>query len=148
MPDWFANDPDGQELNFEYMKLPVFRQGMEVLDTVNTIAELVTDAAEQQEKIVLETVRIMLEDMQIVLAKIAGAEGADLYGLQIENAYIIKAHARNVQVSTNMLKMSDTVDASYIQLLRDQVDEFRKAYLDWVNGFDPTNDIKGEWDFH
>lgn len=147
MANWWEKDPD-EESPFRYRNLPVFKKGMEMLQTIYTMYDLIKDEDEDMHAMLKDQVRIILEDAQIVLAKIAGAEGADLYGLKIENAYIIKNHARNIQVSTNMLDEGELIDDEYIKLLRDQTDEFRKAFLAWVEGFDPTEDIKGEWDFH
>lgn len=148
MSNWWEKDPNDKGPQFKYKDLPVFKKGLEVLQTVYTIFDLVNEDEKEENDLLKDAVRIMLEDAQIVLAKIAGAEGADLYGLKIENAYIIKSHARNIQATSNLLEMSAEVDDSYIQLLRNQVDDFRQTFLDWVNGFDPTNDVKGEWDFH
>ncbi len=148
MSNWWEKDPNREGPQFKYKDLPVFQKGLEVLQTVYTIFDLVKEDEKEENALLKDAVRIMLEDAQIALAKIAGAEGAELYGLKIENAYIIKSHARNIQATSNLLEMSEEIDDSYIQLLRNQVNDFRQAFLDWVHGFDPTNDVKGEWDFH
>jgi len=148
MSNWWEKDPNRKGPQFKYKDLPVFQKGWEVLQTVYAMYKLVDTEEENEKALLSDAVRIMLEDAQIVLAKISGAEGAELYGLKIENAYFIKYHARNIQATSNLLEMSDEIDDSYIQLLRTQVDDFRQAFLDWVNGFDPTDDVKSEWDFH
>jgi hypothetical protein len=46
----------------------------------------------------------MLEDVSIICAKIARAEGRDLYMLRMENAVIIKVHARSLMTLAGALK--------------------------------------------
>ncbi len=163
MNEWDDFDPDDFEEEDErpdFRQLPVYQRGIDLLETVYALYEFLklkdeeageknaaTARTEEEQEMMLrrEVIGFMLEDAQIMLAKIAGAEGGDIYSIRLENAHIIKSHGRHLQVSCNSLF---DVDNEYVQLIREKVHNFRIAFLEWVAGFDPTNDIKGEWDFH
>jgi hypothetical protein len=88
---------------------------------------------------------IMMEDVMIINAKLRGAEGGDLYSIRMENAVIIKVHAMSLLTATSGLKMMGLSNNKYLQLLRDEIEEFRKLFVEWVNTFDKTNDIPDGW---
>jgi hypothetical protein len=88
---------------------------------------------------------IMMEDVMIINAKLRGAEGGDLYSIRMENAVIIKVHAMSLLTATSGLKMMGLSNNKYLQLLRDEIEEFRKLFVEWVNTFDKTNDIPDVW---
>jgi hypothetical protein len=88
---------------------------------------------------------MMMEDIMIINAKLRGAEAGDLYSIRMENAVIIKTHAVSLLTATSGLKMIGLSTNKYLQLLRDEIEEFRKLFLDWINSFDKTNDIPDGW---
>jgi hypothetical protein len=88
---------------------------------------------------------IMMEDVMIMNAKIRGAEAGDLYSIRMENAVIIKTHAVSLLTATSGLKMMGLSNNKYLQLLRDEIEEFRKLFLEWTQSFDKTNDIPDGW---
>jgi hypothetical protein len=88
---------------------------------------------------------IMMEDVMIISAKLRGAEAVDLYSIRMENAVIIKTHAVSLLTATSGLKMMGLSNNKYLQLLRDEIEAFRKLFVDWINSFDKTNDIPDGW---
>lgn len=88
---------------------------------------------------------IMMEDVMLINAKLRGAEGGDLYSIRMENAVIIKIHAVSLLTATSGLKMMGLSNNKYLQLLRDEIEEFRKLFLEWINTFDKANDIPDGW---
>jgi hypothetical protein len=123
-------------------KLPIFKKAREILDIVDSLVELIDD---NEESYISHYRHIMLEDAMIINAKLAGAEGGDLYTLRMENAVIIKIHARSLLTQTSGLKMFGFKETQYLQVLRDAIEEFRVLFIEWVNGFDKSNDIPDEW---
>lgn len=87
----------------------------------------------------------MMEDVMIINAKLRGAEAGDLYSLRMENAVIIKVHAVSLLTTTSGLRMMGLSNNKYLQLLRDEIEEFRKLFVEWINSFDKTNDIPDGW---
>ena len=41
--------------------------------------------------------------------------------------------------------MVEINEEDYVQLMRDKVEEFRLAFLDWIRGFDKRYDIPDNW---
>lgn len=92
------------------------------------------------------TVRFMIENALIIPVKIVGAEAGDLYDLRMENAAIIRKAARELYVQAGSLRFEENItDKDYIRLLRNEIDEFRLLFIDWVAGFDEWNYIKDNW---
>jgi hypothetical protein len=92
------------------------------------------------------TARFMMEDAMIIPAKIAGAYAIELYDLKMENATIIRKAARDLYVQAGSLRFeADIHDKDYIHLLRNEIDEFRLLFIDWVASFDVWNYIKDDW---
>ncbi|HAH54992.1 MAG TPA: hypothetical protein DCM02_06830 [Flavobacterium sp.] len=88
----------------------------------------------------------MMEDAMIIPAKIAGAQAVDLYDLKMENATIIRKAARDLYVHAGSLRFDkDIQDKDYIYLLRNEIDEFRLLFIDWVASFDVWSYIKDDW---
>jgi hypothetical protein len=88
----------------------------------------------------------MLENAFMIPAKIAGAEGIDLYDLKMENATIIRKAARELSVQAGSLRYEKDINANdYILILRNTVDDFRLLFIDWVQTFDCNNYIPDSW---
>lgn len=87
----------------------------------------------------------IIGNAMLVQAKIAGAEGAGLYSLRMENAVLIKYavyNMRNAVISTEMFGLNNE---DYVQLMRDKVEEFRIEFIAWIRGFDKSYDIPDNW---
>lgn len=107
-----------------------------------TIA-LVETFKEEEDRLMMK--QLMLENAYMLEPKIAGAEGADLYSIRMENAVIIKIHARELLAQTSLCKAEKLTKPEYLQILRDEIEEFRKLFVKWVKSFDRSNDIKDNW---
>lgn len=150
-PNDFLNsdDDDPEETQREYEarreridNLPLMKKAWEVYRLTKTIVETMRETASPMAQTVGEQ---LLTDAVTLIPKIAGAEGSELYTLKMENAVVIKLHARSLLTTTNWLRMEKLTPPEHIQLLRDVIDEFRLLFIDWVAGFDKTDDIPDEW---
>jgi hypothetical protein len=148
---WEEDDDENEMSDEEYRKefeaekkrvdnLPVTLIAVEIDELTEHIVGLV-----DPEKDRLMTTQYMREDALIIRAKIAGAEAGDLYNIRMSNAVIIKNAANSLLASTSMLKHEGLVEPHYLQLLRDEIEKFRLAFLDWINSFDKTNNINDGW---
>jgi hypothetical protein len=89
----------------------------------------------------------MMEDAMMIAAKISGAEAVDLYDIKMENATIIRKCARELYVRAGSLRFEEDIkDKEYIELLRNEIDEFRLLFIDWVASFDQWNYIIDRWE--
>lgn len=132
---------DFQRENDRVDNLPVMKKAREIFDIVDSLVELIDD----EDAFIAHYRSMLFEDSSIICAKIAGAEGGDLYSLRMENAVLIRIHARNLLAQTSGLKMLGFKDVRYLQVLRDAIEEFRLLFIEWVNGFDKSNDVSDNW---
>jgi hypothetical protein len=89
----------------------------------------------------------MMEDAMMIAAKISGAEAVDLYDIKMENAAIIRKCARELYVRAGSLRFEEDIkDKEYIELLRNEIEEFRLLFIDWVASFDQWNYIIDRWE--
>ena len=131
-----------EEDHDSHRKLPVFKKAMEIAKITKSLVDSFEEGKDR-----LETGPLMLSNAYTLGAKIAGAEGGDLYSIRIDNATLIKLAARDLMTQTSFCKSQELTDPRYLQLLRDELEEFRLLFLKWVASFDPDNDIKDEWSF-
>jgi len=151
----FEFDPDDEELQKEMEaeeeridNLPIVKKAEELYHLVNSLVETI-DSSDTNEDVPSEMLEhyksMMMEDVMIIGAKIQDAEGGDLYTLRMENAVVIKIHARSLLTHTLGLKMLGYPNHEYLQVLREELDEFRKLFIEWIDSFDKANDIEDEW---
>jgi hypothetical protein len=122
-------------------KMPLYQKGREIVDLVRTIADLINDVDDP----LGYTKQLMLEDAHMLCAKIAAAEGGDLYDIRMENAALIRRAAHSLKLHIHSLQMYGFEHAEYYMMVRDKVEEYRLLFIDWVEGFDKTNYIADRW---
>ena len=124
----------------KYRKLPVFIKAEELLELAEAIVEAIKED-DQKEWLAGE----IIGNAMLVQAKIAGAEGAGLYSLRMENAVLIKSavyNMRNAVISTEMFGLNNE---DYVDLMREKIEEFRVEFVAWIRGFDKSYDIPDNW---
>ena len=135
------NRPPGERRERdEVFNLPIMKKAKDIYQITRALVELI-----DEEKDEFMTRQFMLENAALLAPKIAGAEGGNLYSLRMENAVIIKLNARELLTHTSVLLMEDTIDRQYIELLRQAIEEFRLLFIEWVKGFDKSNDFPDDW---
>jgi hypothetical protein len=120
--------------------LPIVKKVKLIFDITSEIVDSI-----DPEQDILRYREFMMEDAMIMNAKIAGAEGGDLYNLRMENAVIIKIHAKSLMTYSRTLKYDNILDSVYLDLLYKELEEFRLLFIDWVKSFDSTNNIPDGW---
>lgn len=127
----------------ELEQFPLYQKAEQIFKITQGLVEIIPADNEFLQE---TTVRFMLEDAIIIPAKIAGAHGVELYDLKMENATIIRKAARDLYVQAGSLRFEDDIqDKDYINLLRNEIDEFRLLFIDWVESFDVWTYIKDDW---
>ncbi len=133
------NEYDPEEEQRKLESLPIYQKALEILDLTQQIVDTFVD--EEKAKYHRE---IMLESAMIIPAKIAGAEAMDDYILKMENATVIKIHARSLLTQTSSAKYLDLQDERYLKLLRDEIEAFRLLFLQWVASFENGTTKEGD----
>lgn len=127
----------------ELKQMPLYQKAEQILKITMGLVEIVP---KENEFLQETTVRFMMENAFLIPAKIAGATGAGLYDLKMENATLIRKAARELYVQAGGLRFEECIkDQDYIILLRNTIDEFRLLFIDWVAGFDVWDYIKDNW---
>lgn len=133
----------------EWENLAVFKKADEIYKLVAVIVKLIeeTDDDDDFEKHMLQNyANYMYENALIIPAKIAGASSEDmLYDIRMENATIIRKSAREILTQTSGLKMSGFKHTDYLELIRNEIEEFRVLFAEWVKTFDQWNYIIDRW---
>ncbi|HEY4656751.1 MAG TPA: hypothetical protein VIH22_19675 [Cyclobacteriaceae bacterium] len=122
-------DPEEERRKLE--SNPVFQKAEEIRELTQRIVDTM-DKNDPESEIQSS---LMLEDSIVIPAKIAGAEAVDDYILKMENAVIIKIHARSLLTRTSSLKYLELVAPAYLQLLRDEIEAFRLLFRQWIATF-------------
>ena len=106
------------------------------------LVESIVASLPEEDEYIQNTKHLMLEDAMIIPAKIAGAEGGDLYSIRMQNAAIIREHVMHLYVQVGDLRFHDAYkNIEYIQLIRKEINEFRLLFIEWVESFDTNKHI-------
>ena len=90
---------------------------------------------------------IMRADAMMLPAKIAGAEAGNIYSIRMQNAAIIRFHAISLYTQVGGLSLYDeSIDTSFTQLIRTEIENFRLLFIDWLNGFETSYYIWDDWE--
>lgn len=88
---------------------------------------------------------LMMEDAMVMSAKFAGAESIPDFVLKMEKAVIMKVHAKSLNSMTYQLALEETHAEEHLELLRQAIEEYRKLFIEWIRGFDPTEKYDDGW---
>ena len=126
-----------------YRELPIFVKSEEILEMISRFVEVLNS---QQNEFLELQISILVENSILIPAKIAGAEGVDVYDIKMENATLIRKAAREIFVSVGALEFFGIeTEEEYVQLIRNEIEEFKILFRDWVKSFDPWNYILDDW---
>ena len=83
---------------------------------------------------------LMMEDVAIIAAKIAGAVGGDLYSIRMQNASLVREHAIHLYMQVVHLRFfKNYKDIKYVDMLRNVIEKFQMLSTAWAGSFDGTN---------
>lgn len=123
---------------------PLYKKALEIMKLVDHILAAAPEAKEEDDPLQFQ-IRDMHANSMLIPAKISGAEGGDIYDLRMENAALIRKAARELVVGLRGLEMFGFNEPRYFNLLRDEMEEFRKLFIAWVAAFDKSNYIPDSW---
>lgn len=131
-------DPEKEQRRVE--SLPIFQKAEEIAELTRRIVESIDD-----EEVKMIHSNCMLEDSLIIPAKIAGAEAVDDFILKMENATIIKIHARSLMTQSTSLIMMEVLPAEYLTLLRKELETFKMLFRAWIKTFHKSQKDSDGW---
>lgn len=122
-------------------KSPIAEKADEIFKTILTITDLIPEENENLQEIK----RQIMENIMILKVKLYSAERMKLWDLKMENAALIRKNARELVVMYHSLKMFGFEEAEYYKIIREQLEEFRLLFREWVADFNPKHFITDEW---
>jgi hypothetical protein len=118
---------------------PLMKKANEILSLTRALVGSLDEARKELYGV------IMMEDAIMLSTKFSGAEGVGDYILKMENATIMKVHARNLNAMTYQLGMEQTHAEEHLNLLREAIGEFKTLFVDWVKAFDRADRMDDGW---
>ena len=118
----------------------LYKKGIDILNFTQTMCDMLPD-----DDHATDTKSLMMQNAMLISAKIAGAKGMELYSLMMESAVIIKVNVTQLRDQLWACKTFHNIEQQYIDVLRNEIDEFRKIFISWVTSFDKENDVPDEW---
>jgi hypothetical protein len=141
-PDYW--DDDDQDENGDSWKTKQLKEESanlkkladQILKTTEAITEtLPEEPGTDDERMLFEYRGLMMENALTLRIKISGAMASRDYILMNEKAVVIKLAARDLMTQTSGLRMMDYEHDEYLEMLRNEIDEFRKVFVRWVRSF-------------
>lgn len=117
-----------------------------ISDTLQSMLSLIDD----EDDLAKSHLEMMLGDSWNVGAKLSGAQAGDSYLIYMENASIIRLLMRGIKSFTYSLEMENKygddsgIEAPYIKVLREEIEQFRVVFSEWVKTFQ-KDDFEDEW---
>lgn len=139
-PDWDDEDEfDPKSMRDQIHSHPLMKKAMEIVSLCHALVGSLDEARKELYG------GMMMEDAAIMSSKFAGAEAVESYIMKMENATIIKVHARHLLSMSYQLSMEETHAEEHLQLLREAINEFRILFVEWVKAFDPSDRKDDGW---
>jgi hypothetical protein len=133
------NEFDPKSMRDQIYSHPLMKKAIEIVSLTHALVGSLDEARKELYG------GMMMEDASLMSAKFAGAEGIESYILKMENATIMKVHARHLHSMTYQLAMEETHAEEHLQLLREAIEEFRILFVDWVKSFDTAERYDDGW---
>lgn len=124
-------------------QLPIYQKAELLFQLIESLA-----ASLPEDNELLQSMKeIMRADAMMLPAKIAGAEAGNIYSIRMQNAAIIRFHAMSLYTQVGGLSLYDeSIDTSFTNLIRTEIENFRLLFIDWVASFDKSDYIWDEWE--
>lgn len=132
-------------------KLPLFQKAESIRTLVDSIVEIAMESemeyeSEAEGEMIDSSINALVDNSLIIPANIAGVWNEDtLYDLRMENATVIRLAAREILTDLTTLESFGFKDVEYLNVLREEMEEFRVLFAEWVKTFDPWNYIIDRW---
>lgn len=115
----------------------LYKKSVDILNLSNTICDLLEDEM---------TKGLIMQNAMVIPAKIRSAMAIDeVYSLVMENAVIVKVNICELNAQLWACEEIYGVEKKYIDVLREEIESFKKIFIDWVSSFDKANDHPDEW---
>jgi hypothetical protein len=147
--DDFINDDtaSGEALNEikreqeRIYRLPLMVKARQIFDVVNGIVETFSNS----DDISSHYKEVMFSNVRKLRNGIVAAEDANYFSIKMENAVLVKVAAQNLLAQETGLSLLNLADSSYLEVLRNEVEEFQLLFIAWTSSFDRSCDMDDGW---
>ncbi len=134
----------------EIYAMPIYKKASEILELSRKIGTLVSkDDLEDEDEftgnLLEQYATSIINNALIIPAKIAGAEGGDLFDIRMENATLIRMAAKDILNGCTGLQLCGYKNDDFLQLLRDEIEAFRILFAHWVQSFSDSDYLIDRW---
>ncbi len=137
---WDEDDEsDFRKKNDETHKHPLMLKSMEIAKLTHALVGSLDEARSELYG------GLMMESATILAAKFAGAEAVDDYILKMENAVLMKVHARSLNAFTYQLALEGTHAEEHLNLLKASISEFKVLFVKWISTFNKDDRMNDGW---
>ncbi|MBU3010651.1 hypothetical protein KO506_04520 [Polaribacter vadi] len=130
-------------MNESLENLPLYIKAEQINELVSKVADLIEECdedADAEKKMMQYFKEYLTNSSRLIPAKIAGVYDEEiLYDIKMETATIIRREARYILAYTTSLKELSFKDVDYLKLIRDEIEEFRILFAEWVKTFNKQN---------
>lgn len=138
--DWDEGDEDSIEnQQNKIYNHPLMRKAKDILRLTHALVGSLDEARKELYG------GLMMEDATIMSSKFASTELLEDYVAKMENATIMKVHAKSLKAMTYQLAVESTHAEEHLQLLRDAIEDYRKLFIEWIKGFDASEKFDDGW---
>ncbi|WP_298543765.1 hypothetical protein [uncultured Aquimarina sp.] len=146
----FDNQDEDHHAFDDIKGMPIFKKAEIIRELTQKIVDIISREEsnaqnDYEAKMLDQYAEYLFTNSSIIPAKIAGAESGDIYDLRMENAAIIRKSAREIITDCRGLEIAGFKEVDYLNLIRNEIEEFRILFTEWVKTFDQGNYIIDRW---
>lgn len=119
----------------------LYRKSIDILNLAQTMCDMLPEDDDHAES----TKHMIMQNAYLIPAKIKGAMAMEYYSLMIENAVIVKVNAVELRTALWACSTMHGIEQQYVDVLRNEIEAFRKIFISWITSFDKENDLPDEW---
>jgi len=124
----------------KHKKLPIYKKSLIIRRLTKAVVTMIEEEEDE-----LNLKQLMLENAYMISSKIAGAEAGELYSYRLENALDIKRYANELEAEAVLCETKKLGNQDFIKPLKEEIEEFRKMFIEWVDSFDQSKDVEDHW---
>lgn len=131
--------------------LPIFQKAESIRTLVDSIVEITMESemffeTEEDGKMIDDSINYLVDNSLAIPSNIVEASDEDVfYDIKMEHAAIIRKAAKDILTDLSTLEHFGFKDIEYLEVLRNEMEEFRVLFAEWVKTFDPWNYTIDRW---
>ncbi|MFI5202970.1 MAG: hypothetical protein ACHQF2_00625 [Flavobacteriales bacterium] len=118
---------------------PLAKQGYEILKTIKSFSSTYEDDTFEGDYI-----KSLISSSQIMYVKASVAVKNYSYLVSIQNAALMREEGQHLLAATSGMKMYTNLDQDYVKLLRKEILEFQRLFVEWVTTLKKNKPVNDE----